>query len=126
MNENVWRAWNAQQPEGKKRPYGEWAGEKVRTVAPLGRWQETEDIADMVVFLSSERARNVTGQTIRCGWRAGDALVGRLAEDREAAEGVGGEVGRGDGGCVAQARAVGGELLEPSLASGAKISAMRS
>lgn len=64
LNENVWRAWNAQQPEGKKRSYEEWAGEKVRAVAPLGRWQETEDIADMVVFLLSERARNVTGQTI--------------------------------------------------------------
>jgi len=64
LNENVWRAWNAQQPEGKKRSYEEWAGEKVRAVAPLGRWQETDDIADMVVFLSSERARNVTGQTI--------------------------------------------------------------
>ena len=64
LNENVWRAWNAQQPEGKKRSYEEWAGEKVRAVAPLGRWQETEDIADMVVFLSSERAQNVTGQTI--------------------------------------------------------------
>lgn len=64
LNENVWRAWNAQQPEAKKRSYEEWAGEKVRSVAPLGRWQETDDVADMVVFLSSERARNVTGQTI--------------------------------------------------------------
>ena len=36
----------------------------VLTLMPLGRWQETEDIADMVVFLSSERARQVTGQTI--------------------------------------------------------------
>ena len=38
--------------------------EKVRAVAPLGRWQETEDIADMVVFLSSVRARHVTGLDI--------------------------------------------------------------
>lgn len=64
LNENVWRAWNAQQPDDKKRTYEDWAGEKVRAVAPLGRWQETADIADMVVFLSSERARQVTGQTI--------------------------------------------------------------
>ncbi|HEU0122220.1 MAG TPA: SDR family oxidoreductase [Bryobacteraceae bacterium] len=64
LNENVWRAWNNQQPPDKQRTYAEWAGEKVKAVAPLGRWQETADIADMVVFLSSERARNVTGQTI--------------------------------------------------------------
>ena len=64
LNENVWRAWNALQPLEKQRPYEDWAGEKVRAVAPLGRWQEPEDIADMVVFLSSERARQITGQTI--------------------------------------------------------------
>jgi 2-hydroxycyclohexanecarboxyl-CoA dehydrogenase len=33
-------------------------------VVPLGRWQEPADIADMVVFLSSPRSRQVTGQTI--------------------------------------------------------------
>jgi 2-hydroxycyclohexanecarboxyl-CoA dehydrogenase len=64
LNENVWRSWNARQAAGKQRSYEEWAGEKVKAVAPLGRWQETQDIADMVVFLSSERARQVTGQTI--------------------------------------------------------------
>jgi 2-hydroxycyclohexanecarboxyl-CoA dehydrogenase len=64
LNENVWRAWNAQQLPERQRSYEEWAGEKVKAVAPLGRWQGTEDIADMVVFLSSERARQVTGQTI--------------------------------------------------------------
>jgi len=64
LNRNVWKAWNDQQPDAKKRSYEDWAGEKVRAVAPLGRWQEPEDIADMVVFLSSERARNITGQTI--------------------------------------------------------------
>jgi 2-hydroxycyclohexanecarboxyl-CoA dehydrogenase len=64
LNENVWRAWNAQQPAGKQKSYEEWGMEKVRAVAPLGRWQTPEDIADMVVFLSSARARNVTGQTI--------------------------------------------------------------
>ena len=39
-------------------------GRKVRRVVPLGRWQTPEDIAAMVVFLASERAANVTGQTI--------------------------------------------------------------
>lgn len=64
LNENVWRAWNAQQPPERQRSYEDWAGEKVRAVAPLGRWQGSEDIADMVVFLTSERAKQVTGQTI--------------------------------------------------------------
>ena len=28
----------------------DWGTAKVKMVAPLGRWQEPEDIADMVVF----------------------------------------------------------------------------
>lgn len=64
LNRGVWAAWNAQQPEDERRTYEEWGDEKVRAVAPLGRWQEREDIADMAVFLSSSRARQVTGQTV--------------------------------------------------------------
>jgi 2-hydroxycyclohexanecarboxyl-CoA dehydrogenase len=64
LNERVWRAWNDQQPQEQRRSYEDWAGEKVRAVAPLGRWQEPEDLADMVTFLSSARAAQVTGQTI--------------------------------------------------------------
>lgn len=64
LNRGVWQAWNDQQPEGEKRSYEDWGGEKVSKVVPLGRWQKPEDIANMAVFLSSERARNVTGQTI--------------------------------------------------------------
>jgi 2-hydroxycyclohexanecarboxyl-CoA dehydrogenase len=64
LNERVWHSWNEQQPAAKKRSYEDWAGEKVRAVAPLGRWQQPEDVADMVVFLSSSRSREVTGQTI--------------------------------------------------------------
>ncbi len=64
LNQRVWQGWNDQQPPDKRRSYEEWAGEKVRTVAPLGRWQEPEDIADMITFLSSDRALQVTGQTI--------------------------------------------------------------
>ena len=64
LNRQVWQAWNEQQtPEGR-RSYEEWAGDKVRAVAPLGRWQEAQEIADMVAFLSSARANQVTGQTI--------------------------------------------------------------
>ncbi len=64
LNRSVWQAWNDQQPPDKKRSYEDWAGDKVRQIVPLGRWQEPRDIADMVVFLSSERAGQVTGQTI--------------------------------------------------------------
>lgn len=64
LNRGVWLAWNDLQPDEKKRSYEDWAGEKIRNVVPLGRWQEPRDIADMVVFLSSARAAQVTGQTV--------------------------------------------------------------
>ena len=64
LNRSVWEAWNRQQPPEKRQSYDEWAGEKVRRVVPLGRWQEPEDVAAMTVFLASQRGKNVTGQTI--------------------------------------------------------------
>lgn len=64
LNQSVWKAWHDQQPPEKRKSYEEWAGEKVKAVVPLGRWQNPSDIADMAVFLSSERANQVTGQTI--------------------------------------------------------------
>ena len=64
LNRQVWQAWSDQQPPGNRRTYEDWADEKVRNVVPLGRWQEPEDVADMVVFLSSARAAQITGQTI--------------------------------------------------------------
>ncbi len=64
LNRRVWQAWHDQQPPTARKSYEEWAGEKVRTLVPLGRWQAPDDIADMAVFLSSERADQVTGQTI--------------------------------------------------------------
>ena len=44
--------------------YEDWANEKVRNVIPLGRWQRPEDVANLVTFLSSDRASEMTGQTI--------------------------------------------------------------
>jgi 2-hydroxycyclohexanecarboxyl-CoA dehydrogenase len=64
LNQRVWQAWHDQQHPAERQSYEEWAGEKVRAVAPLGRWQAPEDVADMVVFLSSARAAQVTGQSI--------------------------------------------------------------
>lgn len=64
LNRSVWQSWNELQPPERQRSYEDWAGDKVRQVVPLGRWQEPEEIADMAVFLASERARSVTGQSI--------------------------------------------------------------
>jgi 2-hydroxycyclohexanecarboxyl-CoA dehydrogenase len=64
LNRRVWQAWNDRQPPDGRRTYEDWAGEKVRNVSPLGRWQDPEDVADMVVFLSSARANQVAGQSI--------------------------------------------------------------
>lgn len=64
LNRSVWQAWHDQQPVDQRRNYEEWAGEKVRTVVPLGRWQTPEDVAAAIAFLISARARNITGQTL--------------------------------------------------------------
>ena len=64
LNRGVWESWNNDQPPDKQRSYEAWAGDKIRQVVPLGRWQTPENIADMIVFLSSPRASEVTGQTI--------------------------------------------------------------
>jgi 2-hydroxycyclohexanecarboxyl-CoA dehydrogenase len=64
LNRSVWQAWHDQQPQDQRIDYETWAAEKIRRVVPLGSWQEPEDIADMVVFLASRRASQVTGQTI--------------------------------------------------------------
>ncbi len=64
LNRSVWQAWNNQQTAENRRTYEDWANEKVRNVIPLGRWQKPEDVANLVTFLSSERASEMTGQTI--------------------------------------------------------------
>lgn len=64
LNRSVWESWTRRQAENERQTYEEWAGEKIRSLVPLGRWQTPEDIAAMAVFLASPRAANVTGQTI--------------------------------------------------------------
>lgn len=64
LNRGVWQAWHDQTPEPQRLTYEQWSDQKIRAVVPLGRWQTPESIADMIVFLSSERAEHVTGQTI--------------------------------------------------------------
>lgn len=63
MNRSVWEMWRNASPENRL-SYEEWGAEKCKSVAPLGRWQDASEIAAAVVFLASERARNITGQTI--------------------------------------------------------------
>jgi NAD(P)-dependent dehydrogenase (short-subunit alcohol dehydrogenase family) len=70
LNRAVWEAWSRDQPAEARQSYEDWAGDKIRRVVPLGRWQEPEDIAALAVFLASARARNITGQTMNVdgGW----------------------------------------------------------
>ncbi len=63
LNQSVWQSWRNQSPENQL-TYDEWAERKIRQIAPLGRWQETSDVAAAIVFLASHRAKNMTGQTI--------------------------------------------------------------
>lgn len=64
LNQSVWAAWNQRQPAEERKSYEQWAKEKIRLLIPLNEWQQPEDIADTVLFLSSQRARQITGQTI--------------------------------------------------------------
>lgn len=64
LNRSVWQAWADRQPTEAWQSYEDWTAEKIRKVVPLNRWQTPEDVAAMAVFLASDRAANVTGQTI--------------------------------------------------------------
>jgi 2-hydroxycyclohexanecarboxyl-CoA dehydrogenase len=64
LNQSVWSAAQANLPEAQRQSYDDWAKEKIRKVAPLGRWQIPEEYAAMAVFLASDHAKNITGQTI--------------------------------------------------------------
>jgi len=64
LNQAVWKAGQAALPESQRQEYAAWAEEKIRKVSPLGRWQTAEEYAAMAVFLASDHARNITGQTI--------------------------------------------------------------
>jgi 2-hydroxycyclohexanecarboxyl-CoA dehydrogenase len=64
LNRSVWEAWANRQPPEARQDYDAWAAEKIAKLVPLNRWQTPEDVAAMAVFLASDRAANVTGQTI--------------------------------------------------------------
>ena len=70
LNRGVWQAWNEKQPMDKQLSYDEWGAAKVRQMCPLGCWQTPEQIPSHAVFLASERAVSITGQTMNVdgGW----------------------------------------------------------
>lgn len=64
LNESVWKAWYEQTKPEQRLSYEAWAQRKIEQVIPLKTWQTSEDVANMIVFLSSVCASQVTGQTI--------------------------------------------------------------
>lgn len=64
LNASVWAAGQRALPEAQRQDYTTWAEEKIRKIAPLGRWQTPAEFAAMAVFLASEHAANITGQTL--------------------------------------------------------------
>jgi len=61
---SVWESWSRLQDEATDITYERWVDEKVKAMIPLGNMQNAEDIANMVLFLSSRCASQVTGQII--------------------------------------------------------------
>ena len=64
LNQSVWKAGQTNLPPSERQDYAVWAEEKIRKVSPLGRWQTPAEFAAMAVFLASDHAKNITGQTI--------------------------------------------------------------
>ena len=64
LNRSVWQSWADRQPPEARIDYETWAADKIAKIVPLNRWQTPEDVAAMAVFLASDRAANVTGQTV--------------------------------------------------------------
>ena len=64
LNRSVWKAWSDRTDPEERLDYEAWAQQKITQLIPLGKWQTPEDIAAMIVFLSSPLSGSVTGQTI--------------------------------------------------------------
>ena len=63
INKQVWEAWTRVSSKNTM-SYDEWAEDKINRVTPLGNWQTPEEMAAMMVYLASDKAANITGQTI--------------------------------------------------------------
>ncbi|MGE3310559.1 MAG: SDR family NAD(P)-dependent oxidoreductase [Limisphaerales bacterium] len=64
LNRSVWEAGQRTLRPSERQEYEAWAASKIRKVSPLGQWQAPEEFAAMAVFLASDHARNITGQTL--------------------------------------------------------------
>lgn len=64
LTESIWQASQSGLPESQRISFQIWSENKLRRVSPLGRWQTVEECAAMSVYLASENARNITGQTM--------------------------------------------------------------
>ncbi len=64
LNRSVWEAGQRFLSESQRQDYDQWADEKIRKVSPLGQWQCPDEYASMAVYLASDHAKNITGQTI--------------------------------------------------------------
>ena len=64
INRSVWEAFQKQLDNKDRQTYEEWADTKIKTIAPMNRWQTPEECAALAVFLASPLARNITGQTL--------------------------------------------------------------
>jgi 2-hydroxycyclohexanecarboxyl-CoA dehydrogenase len=70
LSRGVWQSWIEKQPADKQLTYDQWGEAKVRQMCALGQWQTPEQIAALAVFLASDRAATITGQTMNVdgGW----------------------------------------------------------
>ena len=64
INRSVWEAFQKQLDAKDRQTYEAWADAKIKTIAPMNRWQTPEECAALAVFLASPLARNITGQTL--------------------------------------------------------------
>jgi 2-hydroxycyclohexanecarboxyl-CoA dehydrogenase len=64
LNQSVWRAGQELLKPEERQSYEEWGGAKIAKTAPLARWQTPPEFGAMAVYLASEHARNITGQTL--------------------------------------------------------------
>jgi 2-hydroxycyclohexanecarboxyl-CoA dehydrogenase len=64
LNQSVWRAGQTLLKPEERQSYEEWGGAKISKLAPLGNWQTPPEFGAMAVYLASEHARNITGQTL--------------------------------------------------------------
>ncbi|MEK0427449.1 MAG: 3-oxoacyl-ACP reductase [Planctomycetota bacterium] len=64
LNRSVWQAWYDRTDPAERLDYEAWGERKIKQLIPLSKWQTPEEVAAMIVFLSSPLTGSVTGQTI--------------------------------------------------------------